>query len=276
MVQQMRVSPETVILMTVPREIALLSGSDYKDGKIAMTLFANERRLGPVFAKFINTSPVFEKVKLIQWDEQHAFLPERGKLLLNGGLPIPDGLEEKVLEHWSHTAKGDPIDIQGDHLLEVAFDNRTGELATLGLSIAKLQGQDWQQLLQNPLVMTAIPIIVAIQDIRLDADLVTDDEMSINLRIDGDQAAFSLESFLNRGIQMYLIPQAQQAGLTFQGETKWMPEQKAIIGKFKLTGIEKVVQAKLTGTATPPASTAPARASAAMPQAPAAPAGTAK
>lgn len=172
-----------LISMILPREIALLSGANFGKGAIGFTVFVNERRLGPLAAQLADQSNFFQQTKGIKWDPEFLTSSKRGVLTLGGALPIPDGLESKVLETWSHEVKGEPVAIQGGHFLEAAIDNRSGEIFTFIASAQQASGKDWKDLLNDPYMKTGISILQKILDVRVSGDFTSSDVLKLVVRV---------------------------------------------------------------------------------------------
>jgi len=250
-------NPESILAKLLPREIALLEGAEYSKGSVGLTLFVNERRLGPFIAQQLNQSGILRELNMIKWDEKSFVAPERGIVKVNGVLPIPDGLEEKVLETWKHELEGKPIIIEGDHLLELALDNRNGEIMTLIGAGAKAAKQDWKMLMENSYAQTGLAILPNIHAIRLNADVVEVNKAKINLRVEGTQEAGNQLEFL---VNMFGLPLLKQNledsyGIKLDGQPKWDSAQNAFIGEFTLTGFEPLIREQIQAAFPTPAPT---------------------
>jgi len=247
-------SPDALISMVVPREIALLEGAEYSKGSVGLTLFINERRFGPEIVKQLNQQGLQRTLNMIKWDEGMFTMPQRGVVLVNGALPIPDGLEEKVLETWKHDLEGNPVVIDGDHLLELALDNRNGEIMTLIGAGAKAAKQDWKMLMENSYVQTGLAILPNLHVLRLSADVVEVDKAEINLRVEGTQEAGNQLEFLVNMMGLPLLKQylEDDFGMKLDGQPKWDAGQKAFIGAFTLTGFEPLIRAQIQQFIPPP------------------------
>jgi hypothetical protein len=233
---------EELLPKILPREIAVVGGSDYDSGKIGLTLFINERRGGPRIQQYINESFALQKIELVQWAPEGILFPNRGILQADGEIAIPDGLEDVYLERWRHDMPGSPFPVKGGHLFELALDNRNGEVLTLMGAITEANGGDWQRLFSDPQVKGFLDLLVYINHGRITADLLNKDTLQFDLRIDA-------ESEISMGLEFFTfaLPQikqtvAQRYGLVLEGDAKWHEDEEALIGSFKLKGIEKKLQ----------------------------------
>ena len=82
----------------LPREIALLVRSDLPSDKIYLTLFANEQYGGPYMQTQINNANVLASVPGVQWTSKGLELRERGALVAEGALALPESLEPLALQ----------------------------------------------------------------------------------------------------------------------------------------------------------------------------------
>ncbi len=235
-----------LIPMLMPREIALLTGSDFAKGQIDLTFFINERRLGPLIAQAADNSNIFKSIKQVKWDSELMTAPQRGVLKVGGAIAIPDGLENKVLETWQHDIKGEPVTIQGGHLIEAAIDNRSGDIFTLIASAQQASGQDWRALLQDPIAKTAIAIVQKVVDFRLSGDFVSNDSAKIVARVGAEpDAGPQLEFLAGMGIPALATQLEDMYGLKLTGQPKWNASEKALIGEFSITGFERLIRQQI-------------------------------
>ena len=257
----MPLSLEDMITKAMPREIALLSGSDYRNARMPLKLFANERRGGPAIVELLNDANVLANVKQVQWDKAAFVLQKRGVLTLDGALSLPDGLEEKVQELWTQPGgKQEPVLIEGDNLLEVALDNRNGELLTLIGTIMAVTGQDWQEMLAIPMVKgMVLPLLPSIFTARVTANLVGTDQMDIQIKLASTEEEQGKLAFL-LGMALPQLQDNLQAKyqLKLDGKFTWNKEEQALVGNFSLTGFEKRLRERIKAmTPSPRPSAAP-------------------
>lgn len=250
-------SVETLIPKLLPREVALVAGSDYKGGKIALILFANERRGGPVVVQQLNQANPFRNLQQVQWDSKLMQLSQRGAITLHGDLAIPDGLEEKILENWSHEPPSNRISITGDHLLEAVLDNRNGEIMTFAATFMAMGGVEWQEIFApvqpDDATIEAMArkmgqeIIKSITVASLNADLASADQATIRLSLSAPPTARGQMELTICGM---IVPQAReylrkQMNLTLNGTCLWNDQESALIGDFTLSGFEPLIAARV-------------------------------
>ncbi len=240
------VSIPTLVKKGLPHEVAILEESDYATSEVTFTLFLNERRFGPFLADKVRMDDVSPEMNILRWDTPLFKMPERGALQATAHLPIPDGLESRLLEDWTHDIAGEPLKVEGGHLAEVVLDNRNGEIFTLLGAMIKANGGDWRaQLLEQGavLVMSILPMI---HDVRLNADLTAPDTLRIRLRTDADpNAATALNLFAG-----FSLPALKEAaafkGMKLDGSATWSDAEQALLGDFTLTGFEPLIEQQVT------------------------------
>ena len=177
---------EDILNTVLPREVALLARSDVMGKKLGVTLFANEKYLGRLIQERINGSEFFSNLPQLNWTTDGFELPERGFLVAEGNMPIPDSVEEELNKLWPVTAKEPAATAEGTSQAELVIDNRNGDILALAAALIQAAGQDWDALKANQYGRTAIGIMESIHVGRLKADMMDNDTASIQLRIDSD------------------------------------------------------------------------------------------
>jgi hypothetical protein len=233
----------------LPHEIALLAGSDFGAGTMGLTVFVNERRGGPLLVQLANESDVLAGVPFVEWAADGLTLTQRGTLVANGAIPLPQQLEAMILEHWTHDAPAEPLVILGGHPLEIALDNRNGELLTIIATLMHLYGMDWQTILSaDDFKKMAMPAIAGVFSGRFTADLADPDTLKIRGLVSatpdaGVQIQFMFGAFILPEMQKYLMT---NFGLKLTGEPKWDQTKQVLAGDFTVTGLQEFV-AQRTG-----------------------------
>ncbi len=232
--------------MLMPREVALLSGSDFGQGQLRLTLFVNERRGGPAIAENLDLSDLLGRIPVVAWTATRFRMPRRGVLLLDGQIPIPEEVESVVLESWSHRMEGAPLSLSGGHLLEAVLDNRNGELMTLGASIAQGLGVDWRQAMKQPPLSMAGPVVEKVREIRLHVDPEGLDALTGELRISGPPEVGGLSFLINIAVAEYVAkPLKEEHGMDLSGECVWDQAQEAVIGRYRLAGLDTYLRRQI-------------------------------
>jgi len=236
-------TPEEAVRAFLPYEAALLAASDYGTGEVRLTFFVNERRGGPIIVQELNRAQVLSKAKFVRWLTPQLELKQRGVITATGALPLPDGVEEQVLRSWTHDSPGAPLLASGSNQLEVVLDNRNGDIVTYVAAVMKALGQDWRAPYEDPIAKGFMDMLVNVFSVRLTANLTGRDTAEAQLRLDAAPAARSQLEFL---FGVVVMPQAKawlqkKYGLVLDGETKWDETEEAMLGNFKVIGLEQVI-----------------------------------
>ena len=240
-------SLQSVLDRVLPREVAALIKTDMNTRKAQLTLFANEQRLGPYLEKVLNDSAFLAKIKQISWTSNGFELPERGSLSARGTLTVPETVESELFERWPTRVRETPAAVQGGHLLELVIDNRNGDILALAAAGVSASGQDWATFRKSQEAEMAMGVIQAIEVARITADLVDPDSAAFDLRIEADEKGGPGLQFLLSGLA---IPFAtdylkNEMGLALTGDLKWNAAEKAITGRYTLSGLKAVLRQQL-------------------------------
>jgi len=245
-------SREEAVREFLPYEVALLATPDYGTGEVRLTVFVNERRGGPIIVQELNRAQVLSKVKFVRWLPAQLELRQRGVITATGALPLPDGVEEHVLRSWTHDSPGEPLLASGSNQLEVALDNRNGDIVTYMAAVLKALEQDWRAPYEDPIAKGFMDMLVNVFSVRLTANLTGPDTAEAQLRLDAAPVARGQLEFL---FGVVVMPQAKawlqkECGLVMDGEMKWNEAENAMLGSFKVIGLEQAIN-QIIGTGKP-------------------------
>lgn len=234
---------EEAVRAFLPHEAAILATSDYGTGEVRLTVFVNEQRGGPIIVQELNKAGILSKAKFIQWLPPRLVLRRRGVITATGTLPLPDGLEEHILRSWTHDSPAVPLLVSGSNQLEVALDNRNGDVVTYMAAIMKAMGMDWRAPYKDPIAKGFMEILVNVYSVRLTANLTSRDTAEAQLRLDAAPAAIGQLEFL---FGVVVMPQAKawllkKYELVLDGEMKGNVAEKAMLGNFKVIGLEQAI-----------------------------------
>ncbi len=246
--------PENTLALMLPHEIALLSHADFQGGHIKLTFFVNERRGGPVFFSLVRDANLDIDLKGFSWNSVPFTYPQRGMLLGFAGLDIPDDVEFFLLDRWSHALPDTPLTVADGHLLSGVLDNRNGELLTMLLTMIEANEGDWQTTLEDPRMETFMEVLVDIFSLHLHADLVDEDTLSAQLRVEADPQIQPELTFLSNIVLLPLLRNYVQTELLLDlsGEAVWDDSQEALLINAEITGLESWITALAKGeTPTP-------------------------
>jgi hypothetical protein len=236
----------------LPREVAALISPGLQSGRLGVTVFVNEQRLGPVLAERSATANISGKAPYISWDTKGLVYEKRGSLTMRGSAPVADPFRKTVEELWGTVESLTPVPIEGGHLFEAVLDNRDGGAFAVIMSLAAAQQG---RVPANPDQIA--PNVYPINSIRITADRVPADQvepedgevLSIKMHMECNPRAeeksiatmaFMLDVF--RGQAAAEINKAY--GVELSGRTE--RDGLTIISDMTLKHFEKVV-AKLAG-----------------------------
>lgn len=235
----------------LPREVAVLGGTDFRDGVFGLTLFLNEQRGGPFLPEFLNSQSGFkEATPAIEWDKEGFTLAERGKLTAKGHLPLPDGLESTILESWPAEAPSDPLLLLGGHMIEGVLDNRNGDIVTLIAACAPIWGTSLDQLKANPQFTAALELLVQIHNVRLAVDFKDKDTVVLQLLINAAPEIRGRLEFMGPfALPMVSTELKRTYGLDSKSGTSWLTEESTYKIEFIVLGVEAKLKESFRGLA---------------------------
>ncbi len=238
---------DDVLRSALPREVAVLLNTDIQNKKLLLTLFANEKFFGRLMKDAANGSEFFTSVRQVHWLTDGFELPERGFLYAEGDMPIPDTVEEELYKLWPTAAKEPAAPIEGKSHAELVIDNRNGDIMTVAAALVQASGQNWDTLVETQYGATAIGIMESIRVGRLKANLMDTDTAAMDLRIDSDAERGPGLQFLLSGMALPYLRDfiKKQYNLILEGDLSWNADENAILGTFKLTGLEAFIKSKI-------------------------------
>lgn len=230
----------TVLPKVLPREIAILGGADFRESVYQLTLFVNEQRGGPYLPAMLNTQTTILTARPeISWDEPGFVLRERGVLTAEGQLPLPDGLESLLLEHWPSEAPEDSLALMGGHLGEALIDNRGGEVIAVLGAFAPLWGSSLAALEANPNFKGVLDLLAQIDDLRLATDFKDRDTVLVQILLHArPEVRGQLEFMIPLALPMLATEVKRQYDLDVKTETKWVDGESAYKIDFTVTGVD--------------------------------------
>ncbi len=236
-----------VLVQIMPREIAVLARTDMNARKMHLSFFVNEKRGGVLLRMIANESDLFDQVNQIEWTSEGVELRQRGALVAEGNLAIPEAVEKEMNERWSQPVQEAGASVQGRHHASLVIDNRAGDLLAFAGAAIQAAGEDWDSIRKEQMAEMAMGVVEAIQVARLDANLINLDSATIDLHIDADPKSGPGLQFLLSGVA---IPQLrdflqEEYNLVLSGENRWHEDKSAIIGTYTLTGFEALLRANM-------------------------------
>lgn len=246
-------SEAELLSLAVPHKLALIAGTDYRAGELRFSLLINERRGGPFIRQLIEVSGAFDQPGPVKWNDPPLTFEGRGKLLVRGGLALPEDLESRVLEIWRPSPATGRLALEGDHFLEAILDNQDGELFVLLNVYAEFLGEDLESLMGSDQNMEILfSVVTGIRTIRVSADLSNPDLLNARIEIAADQGTGAqLEFFAG-----LLLPSAKAQlhsdyGIVLDGAIEWKPENELLEGQFRLSQFRELLLQELRAAMAP-------------------------
>lgn len=173
--------PPWVFPKVLPYEGALVLNVDQVLSDLNFTAFINDQRLGPIICEEINKQQIPPPLR--DWIKDKMQVKERGVLVREGSTRLPRGMMTKIQEQWKDAKVAEPLKLNGNHLVEAAFDNRDGSAVAI---IAGMIGQAGFFDPESTLEAGQMGMLAAIQALRLSIDTTPNDEVQIVLDIECD------------------------------------------------------------------------------------------
>ncbi len=233
--------PGWVVSRAVPYEMALLFDVDLDAGKTGVTVFVNERRFGPVIVDSVNQAGVARLFRPVKWTPPGLVRKDRGILLLEGTIPIDAETLDFTWTRWVHSITLAPLEIEGNHLAEAVFDNRDGKAYAVISALwgphgaAPSDQETWQNIMKFATKITSV---------RFHADLVSDDELSVQGLIECNRHAEpgvpdAIKFFIDMANAANREALAELYGIEFEGSTS--VEGMTVKGGYSLRHVDKLL-----------------------------------
>jgi hypothetical protein len=232
-------APPWLIERALPYEAAFLLSPDLEAGRIAVTLFVNDKRLGPVMATAPAQINLARLAPPVTWTGTVMERPRRGVLRLDGYAALPSLVLQTVQANWGVVAPLTHPGVEGGHLLEVAADNRDGSLfdliATLDANHSPALG-----LPIADLARALLPIAV----VRVRGDLAEQDSLSFDFEATcRPQAEDSEASAVDFQFGLLLGAVAKELNDRYQVEFKGIKKREGltISGNYTLAPLQRLL-----------------------------------
>ncbi len=223
--------PAWAVSMVLPYEAALVADVDPGFALIRMTMFINDKRLGPVICDQLNGARLAPP--LSQWFLDKMAAAARGSLIRKGSAPVDAMVASKVRAQWRNAQVRDPLDIEGGHAIEAAIDNRDG--SGVAIVAAAMQG--------NPLVGQYLStegylgVLANIGDVRIQGDLTPDNALQVHVIV---HAASSAKPEDMPVLKMLLdLAVSQIRGISIQGASKI--NGAAVEGDYTISNVDALL-----------------------------------
>ena len=231
-------APGWALPMALPYEAAVVVDVDRFLGDVNIKVFINDKRLAPVIREFAKNLKL--PVPFDSWFKEPMRQERRGVLLLEGMTVCGREIRSVIEKQWKDAAIDAPLQIEGGHLLEGVLDNRDGAALALASVLADVQNIN----LTEGLDETSLGFLAAISDYRLQADLVSDNELAVRVLIEcAPSADPSIVGMLQALIEMGLMSEqvkqnAERLGCSYTGSTSL--EGNTVVADYKVN-IERLL-----------------------------------
>ncbi|MBX3179005.1 MAG: hypothetical protein KF886_16745 [Candidatus Hydrogenedentes bacterium] len=223
-----------------PREVAVLGGSDFREGRFNLTLFVNEQRGGPALPYYLNTRTRFRQaIEAIAWDDPGFSLSQRGVLTARGHLELPPALEEEVRATWQADPPAELLALSGGHMAEGVIDNRNGDILAILGALAPIWNTNLDLMRQTQQGQLLFPLLPGVRDVRFAVDFKDQDTLVIQVRIHADpDEGRQLEFIAGMGLTMLTRDLQVRYGLVLTTEKAWRPEEETYVVDATVAGVE--------------------------------------
>lgn len=229
-----------VAAKVLPQEMALLVDCG-GEGRMPVTFFVNEKRLGPVIVQAMNQANTPPSFPGLTWSPAQVVREKRGVLLKKGALEPKPQLLDLIRKEWGVAELPGPLRIEGDHLFEAVLDNRDGGGFAILMTLQGPQsGGDAGPFGPDKLA----PIVKDIADIRVYADKESDTILNVHLCVNGDPAADeakfeTLLFFINFGYESLRTNLSSTYGVELRGSV--VRKGLVIEGDYVLSDYQKLL-----------------------------------
>ena len=228
-------APPWVARPALPYQVAALGDADFLLGDMKMTLFINEKRLGPVIRDKMNGFAL--PFPWNQWFIDKMASRGRGALVREGAGPMDSALLRWIASEWKTATPGDPLRADGNHLIEAVLDNRDGGAAAIlgslaaarGIHVADRPGNDFLKML-----------VTGVRTARLQVDLTPDNALTVHLAMEcappaGQLIAGAIES----GYADKIRPVMTMVGVPATG--KCVSRDNVVEGDYAITDLNRLL-----------------------------------
>jgi len=227
--------PKWLITKVLPYEISIFMDPDVNAAQTRVFVYANERRLGPLFVKAVNQSVALSRIPDVTWQPPGLVREKRGKVWLEGALPIPPDPIKTLRTEWGIISPFSPLPMKNEHAVEALLDMRDGRGFLLLADWFGRNAPPGSQLHPDQLV----PIARNIATVWISANVVPEENLNVRLVIecrpeasesDAGSIAFllnyisaELNRTLKRVCKAELSGTAEASGIQVTGEYQLVP-----------------------------------------------------
>ncbi|MCH7959728.1 MAG: hypothetical protein IID08_06340 [Candidatus Hydrogenedentes bacterium] len=215
--------PGWVVDAILPHALSLIVFANHDSGRIEMSGMLNTRRLDPLIREMIDVFDIAARYPEIAWSEQGVIRAERGVLLHDASVVMEAEAKEAAWYVWKHGFEPRPLPLEGNHLIEVVFDNRDGGAYLAVASLLNAYGFNLDEE-EEDIGLTSLQFV---RSARLEIDFVADDAVAIRFSLDVVPGTRNRMAVVNMkvGLDRVFTEAGERAqerhDLTLSGDSEW-------------------------------------------------------
>jgi hypothetical protein len=217
--------------------VGLVATPDYVLGELKLSLFVNNRRLGPVILNKVNHAKL--PAPLDEWFKDNMTEKQPGLLQRDGTAGMDKVFLASIKKIWTTPAPTDSLKIEGGHTAELILDNRDGSMLAIASAIASAKGIDFANTMGEGRIGVAKDIV----SVRVQADIQPDDSLHLLLTIECTPGSENgMAKVLGMGLDMgfnQVQMMAKLKGLTVTGKSSI--EGKIVKGEYNIADITSLL-----------------------------------
>ena len=215
--------PEWIVDAVLPHTLSLIVFANHDSGRIEMSGMLNTRRLDPVIGTMLEVYDVAAHYPEIVWSDKGVVRTERGVLLYDASVVMEAEAKEAAWYVWKHGIQPRPLPLEGNHLVEIVFDNRDGGAYLAVASLLHAYGFNLDEE-EEDIGLTSLQFV---RNARVTVDLVSDDTVAIRFTLDvvpGTRhriAVINMKVGLGKVFDRAVERAWDRHGLTLSGDSEW-------------------------------------------------------
>ncbi len=234
--------PKWLVTKVLPYEISIFMDPDVSVAQTRVFVYANERRLGRIFVNAVNQSGALSRIPDVTWQPPGLVREKRGKVWLEGTVPIPPDPIKTMRTEWGIISPFSPILMKNEHAVEALLDMRDGRGFLLLSDWFGRNAPPGSELHPDQLV----PIARNIATVWISANVVPEETLSVRVVVecrpeasdsDAGSIAFlmnyisaELNRTLKRVCKAELSGTAEASGIQVTGDYQLAPLENLLRG----------------------------------------------
>ncbi|MEX2015700.1 MAG: hypothetical protein WD873_03615 [Candidatus Hydrogenedentales bacterium] len=239
--------PFWAVDQVLPYGLSAVVFNDFDKDQVVLDVLLNERRLGPLLAETINASGILDAFETLGLPQKGALWEGPGRLRMHGAAPMDEETQEKVWYTWGDSGIGTPLEIEGDHLIEIVGDNRDGDAYLAAASLMKAHDFELNEEEQK----ISFPSFQFVTTLRLTADRTDADEVALRLAMEvipemrDRVAVVNLKVGIDELLAQLAENLSEEHQITMTGESRW--EENTIVWQYTIDDFSTFIELLLDG-----------------------------